>query len=203
MAVAKFKANVEPIPEGTYNAICYASVDIGTQYNVNFKKSEHKVILIFELDGTVIEVDGEKKRRVISKTYSLSLNKKSSLYKHVRPLLAREFTPEEIKNGYDTNNLVGLPCMISVTNETSDDGTVYSNIGGINPLMVGLQPITPENELIRYDMGDNKLMEKLPEWIQEKIKNSAEYKSLFAGSEQIDIKPRAENVQQPTNKAPF
>ena len=95
----KVKQEVEfpPVPEGTYTAICYTIADLGMQYNDKFKKLEHKILFIWEIvdDEQRIEIDGEKKRRAISKQYTASFATKSNMYKDIRPWLGREFTQEE------------------------------------------------------------------------------------------------------------
>ncbi|OQA48396.1 MAG: hypothetical protein BWY46_01403 [Firmicutes bacterium ADurb.Bin300] len=194
----KSEADFPPIPEGTYTAICYTIADLGMQYNEKFKKTAHKILFIWELDDDEqrIDIDGEKKRRAISKQYTASFATKSNMYKDIRPWIGREFTPEEMEGTFDVGTLLGTACMISVINETNAEGKVYSAISSIMQLPKGIKVGKPENPMVLYDMDESpdEELEKLPEWVQEKIKKSKNADLSAANSIDIKVDPETGEV---------
>ena len=49
-------AVIEPIPAGTYTAVCYAVVDLGTHTNPVFNKDAHKVLIQWEVPDVLIDL---------------------------------------------------------------------------------------------------------------------------------------------------
>jgi len=186
----KSEAEFPPIPEGTYPAICYTIADLGQQYNEKFKKSANKILFIWELvdDDLRIDIDGEMKRRAISKQYTASFGVKSNMYKDIRPWIGREFTPEETEGVFDVGSLIGTACLLSVSNETTAEGKVYSNVSAVMQLPKGIKVGKPENPIVLYDMDESpdEEIEKLPEWVQKIIQKSKNADISNANS--VDVK---------------
>ena len=99
---------------GSYRAICYGIVVIGTTYVPAFGKTVTKIIFMWELPDERITVDGEDKPRAISETYTLSLNEKANLRKMLAGWRGRDFTPEELK-GFSLKKILNAPCLVSTT----------------------------------------------------------------------------------------
>ena len=83
--LAKPGASIEPIENGNHHGVCVAVVDLGTQYNEIFNKSQPKVMVTWELpDFPILDEHGEpsaeKGFRLISKEYTAILHEKSNLY---------------------------------------------------------------------------------------------------------------------------
>lgn len=195
----KQERDFEPVPEGTYPAICYTIADIGMQYDEKHKKSSSKVIIIWEIvdDDLRIEINGEMKRRAISKKYTASFNSKSNMYKDVRPWIGRDFTQEELEGTFDLGCLIGKPCLISVSNDTGGDGKVYANVSSVMQLPKGVRVGEPENPIVIYDIDESsdEELEKLPEWIQKLIEKSNEANLKKANSVDVDIDPETGEVK--------
>ena len=174
---------IEPISEGVHVGICYGVVDIGSQYSKQYDKTARKVIIMWEIsDETYTDKDGNEQPRTLSREYTLSLNEKSGLRKMLEQWRSRKFTEEE-RLGFDLMNIVGLPCQITVIHEEKN-GNTYANMSGIMVYPKGAEPPKQHNASIYFDTTDKTLsqldeeMKILPEWIQNKIKESDEYKTL-------------------------
>jgi hypothetical protein len=188
--IAKETQSYDPIPEGMHHAICYALYDLGHQYSEKFKKSIHQLIISWELPEVriSIEVDGEQKDlpRSISRSYSLSLGKKSNLRRDLQSWRGKSFTEDELK-GWDISKILKVNALIQVIHKTRDDNT-FSEISAITPLMKGMQGSSPENPVKLFVFGDSKsIPEGTPEWISKKIQESEEWKT--AGIEEAPPPP--------------
>ncbi len=175
----KKRTTVPPLAGGTYLAICIGIVDIGEQYNQTFKNYNDKLMLLFEISGETVNVDGEDKPRWLSREYTASLNEKAALYKHLVAWRSRDFTENELDtdgDGFDIESMLGKPCMLTVIEKDGDNGT-YNRIENIAALPKGVPAPTTEQELLAYDIDerDEEVFAKLPEWIQDKIKKSTQF----------------------------
>lgn len=175
----KKRTTVPPLAGGTYLGICIGIIDIGEQYNQNFKNYADKLMLLFEISGETVNVDGEDKPRWLSREYTASLNEKAALYKHLVAWRSRDFTEGELDtdgDGFDIESMLGQPCMLTVIVKDGDNGT-YNRIENIAALPKGVPAPTTEQELLAYDIDerDEEVFAKLPEWIQDKIKKSTQF----------------------------
>ena len=187
----------EPLEAGAYPAICSAIIDIGMQYNKAFDKENHKVIITFESPSETYETEEGTKSRSISGEYTLSLSDRSNLRRMLEAWRGRAFTPEELE-GFDLENILGLPCLVTIVNETNlNTGKTYSNIGGVSKMMKGLPtPVGREEPLLFDLMADNMtaILPTLPEWIKNKIFESSTYKELTGNRAEELIKELAETA---------
>lgn len=188
--VAKKQAEktYDPISEGLHPATCVAVVDLGEQHNKQFDKDQHKVLLMFEIHDETLTIEGEEKPRVISETYTLSLNEKANLRQALESWRGKKFTDEE-SEGFDVKNVLGKPCQINVAH-SEKDGKTYTNIMSIVPWPRNAEKEEAESELLYYDMDDTNrelVLSKLPEWIQKKIKESKSYDFVPADEEVPDF----------------
>jgi len=183
------KANDRPTlppPEaGVQHAVCIGVCDLGTQPQSNPKFQAHrKVLLTWELPNQKIMVkskDGMAEielPRVISADYTMSLGTKANLRKMLDVWRGRQFTPEELAS-FDLSKLIGANGLISIVHVKSKDGLkTYANVSSMSPLMRGMPKLTPENKTLVYDLpssGPITFPELMPEWVQNRIKNSEEY----------------------------
>lgn len=181
-----------PIEPDSYPAICYAIIDIGTQYNQMFDNSSQKVILMWELPTERIEVekDGivQNLPRAISAKYTLSLSDKANLRKVLESWRGKTFTEEEL-NGFNLRNVLGAKCMLTVVNEQKQNGDTFSKVGAVVklPKMFAENiPAKAENPLVMFSTADPQFLTKmktLPEWIQKQIQESEEYKAAALGKQ--------------------
>lgn len=183
MLIAKKSATVPQISEGVHPAICYSVIDCGVQYNTNFDKSSRKVMLMWELPDETYTYEGEERRRVISKEYTLSLNDLSKLRGDLRGWRGRDFTPEEFE-GFSLDKLLGVGCQLHIIH--NDKG--YAKIQSVLPLPKGTKLGDPINKLLMLDLDEDSpeqitsKLDMLPEWIRKKITDSETYQKAMDGS---------------------
>lgn len=166
---------------GSYRAICYGLVVEGTFFNPVYEKASKKVRIMWELPDERITVDGKDLPKAISAEYNLSLHEKSTLYGTLVGWRGRDFTPEELE-GFDLENVLKAPCLISTTIGTNPKtGKEYANVSAVSRLPKGMVvPKETENPPVVFDITNREQsledMNKLPEWIQNRIRDSVEYK---------------------------
>lgn len=184
---AQSKSSYTPIPAGVYSSICIAIIDLGTQ-EVTWNgtaKLQKKIMITWEIPEVTITVDGEEKPRVISKEYTRSLDERSRLRPMLESWRGKSFTDSELEL-FDLANVLGAACTLQILHTTKGDRT-YANIASIMPHQKGM-PLPPsETEKIYFDLEDVSslsLLDKLPEWIRDKVKKSPEYLNLIGS--QID-----------------
>lgn len=183
----------EQIPAGVYLARCYKMVDIGTQTTHSAKfgdKDVRQVILTWELlqddDGKPVFMEDGKSVFSISKKYTLSMNKKANMRKDLDSWRGLPFTEAEA-NDFDITKLLGKFCKLQVTHSTTGDKT-YSNV---TTLMNTKKEAEGVNELVSFSMDDPdmEVFNTLPSWLQDKIKESAEWDDDVEVDAETDAAP--------------
>jgi hypothetical protein len=112
-----------PAPEGLHQAVCVDLVNLGMVDGPFGRKSKCRIV--FELDSLM----DDGRPFTISKTYTLSLHEKSTLYKDLRAWRGRPFSSEELK-GFDLERLIGASCQVLVTH-VERDGSIFGNVTAI------------------------------------------------------------------------
>lgn len=179
IASAKSGGSFEPVSEGVHIANCISIIDLGDQYSEKYDKTQRKVLLTWEVTDETIEIDGEEKPRVISNEYTLSLSEKANLRTHLEAWRGKNFTQEEL-DGFDLQNVLGKPCQLSIVHNERN-GNVYANIKSIMSIPKGMPTPPVVSELTYFALDDAaslSLIDKLPQWIQDKIKKSTTYETL-------------------------
>lgn len=189
-------ASYEPIPAGNHYAICYAVIRIGSELNTYNGTMQDKVLLMWELVDERMDYQGEDKARVISKTYTNSLDKKANLRKDLENWRGKEFTEEEAK-GFDICNILGKPCLINTTIEKNSRGYDYAKAGAVTKLPKGMKAEhEPELEQVAFDITNPACslddMAKLPEWIQERIRQTPEYEKRI----DVEVAEKASSITE-------
>lgn len=160
-------------PSGSHIAVCNMVVDCGLHPgSAQFPKPKRKLYIRFEIPAERIEyeVDGRKKEGplTIGSFYTASMNSRCILRKHLEGWRGRSFTDEEAA-AFDVSAIIGKACMLSVI-ENDSGGKTYSNIAGIGQIPKGIPAPPLENTPLVYLEGDpNKVYDKLPKWLQDKI----------------------------------
>ena len=177
---------IELIPQETYQGVCYAVVDFGTQHITfgDISTDKERVLLGWEIPAVRIEITKDGKvldlPRAISKEFTLSLHKKSNL----RPLLeswrGKAFTKEE-EEGFHLKNVLGVNCMIQVLHGISKrSGDPYAYVANVSKLYAGLEKVEPENKLQYFNFEEHdEIPDNIPDWMVKKIKDSYEYHEKF------------------------
>ena len=169
-------------PEGNHIARCVQMIHLGTTEQ-EFKKEVkklNKVRVVWELlneSYTYTKDDQEVTSNfLIGKDYTLSMHEKSSLRKDLQSWRGKAFTEDEAK-AFDITKLLNIPCMLNVIHKKADNGNEYANISGISQMPKGMVAPNPTTPLIEFNYDDKfEVFETLPEWLQNKIKESEEYK---------------------------
>jgi len=188
---SRAKPAIPPVEPGTYFAVCIGDVDLGEQETTYNGKTKYvnQLQLIFELPGERIEVDGEQQPRRLARRFGVSLSSKSNLRKFLETWNGKQFTDESIKS-FDTKGLLGKPAMLSVV--LSEDGQ-YANIASAASLPKGVPAPEAKSEFLHFevDRWDDDLFAKLPEYLQELIQNSTQYKSAHMPVEEVSVEAAA------------
>lgn len=174
-------SSIAPIEPGTYAAVCTAIIDLGEHYNKTYDNYSRKALFQWEIPDEQIEIDGEMKPRVISETYTASLGEKANLRKMLESWRGLQFTADELA-GFDLENVLGVPCMINVIHtENPNTGKTYAKIAAVTRLPRNFPPVTPSAKPTIFSLNDGDALEKIeryPEWIQKRIKESKTYADL-------------------------
>lgn len=203
-ASAKAGKDFDPVPAGVHFAICTMVVDLGLQPGSGkYPRPKHQVYLKFEIPDVKVqwEKSGEKHEgnAMIGRKFGLSLSDKS----HLKPFLVswrgKPFTSQELES-FDITSVIGKVCQLNVVHEGKSDGSgkVYANISNAFPLIkeqlaaLRLDPdrAQPSQELLVYTplAHDQKMWERLPEWMQKAI------------DERVEEAPAAEDTSQAPTK---
>jgi hypothetical protein len=178
--------NFKRVPSGVHVGRCYSLIDLGTQLSSGQygEKLQHKIRVAWELFGEdeegkplTVEFDGKEMPMTISKSYTLSLNEKSSLRKDLQSWRGREFTDEEAK-GFDISKLIGAYCMVNVTTSETN-GKTYSNVANLTPLPTALKANKPApiHEIVTFDLDnpDWAVFDSFHDKLKDAIKRSPEF----------------------------
>lgn len=156
---------------GTHIAVCNMVIDLGLQPSGYGPK--HKVFFRFELPDEMMEVERDGKRiqvpAAIGCNFTVSLSKKAVLRGFLESWRGKPFTAEEL-GGFDLMNVLGHACQVNIIHETADNGNTYANIKAVMPMPRGMEKPKAVNPLLKYSPDDAKDFDKLPEWLQKKIK---------------------------------
>ncbi len=183
------KPALPPVPAGQYLAVCVGVFDLGEQYSEKFKKYSPKIMITFDIPSVTIEVDGKQEPRQLSREFTISGKNNSKLRAFISSWNGVQYSDEAFGE-FDPLTQIGKPAMINVLlNETGE----YANIDTIMPLFPGLPAPATTTPLQTWDMDkwDDKALEKLPGWVQEKIKKSSQYQKEHAPNTTVAVTPPA------------
>lgn len=153
-------------PSGTHVATCYQVIDLGVQPGGQYAP-KHKVLIGWELTEELMD-DGRP--FVVSKRYTVSLNEKANLRADLESWRGRRFTDDELK-GFDLKAVLGKPCMVTVTHDTSPAGKTYANVRSVAAMPKGMKAPPAVNALVNYDLDapDRAIYERFPQWLKDTI----------------------------------
>lgn len=175
--IASDKPTTPGIEPGSYNAVCTAVVELGSQINQNYpdKGPQPKVAIRWEIPDERIEIDGKSVPRRMIKTYTLSLGKKASLRRDLEGWRGRAFTEEELR-GFDLANVIAKGCMLTIT--LNEKGKTV--VSGVSKVPKGMNAATPEAAPVYWCIADSNgvLPPDLPEFVLTEIKKSPEWEKV-------------------------
>lgn len=180
------KPKTPPVEPGVYMAVCIGFIDLGEQYSEMFKSYSNKGMYVWELPGETIEIDGEQKPRQLSKEFTISASKKGNLRGFIESWNSKSYSDDEFME-FDLFEQIGKPCQLNVVLNESKE---YSNVDNLMPIPKGFPVPTTDTKHIRWDMDNwnDEVFKELPEWIQDKIKKSAQYQKNHAPDTAIEVK---------------
>ena len=176
----------EPLEPATYPGRIVSIVSLGLQeqrpYNGQAKDPAYELNVTYELlDEFVKDEDGnpqEDKPRWISETFAFhnlrAEKAKSTLrYKVLDPTMQYQG---------DWTKLLGAPCLVTVITNPGkgpNAGKVYNNVASISPMRqkeaISAPALVNEPYFFDFEEPDLEVFEKLPSFIQDKIKRGLEY----------------------------
>lgn len=166
---------VNQFEDGSYVAIPYAIIYLGTQSYLGEPQKSERVNLTFEIPSETAEFNGVVKPKVISMEVGLSFTDKSKLPGIIQSITGKKLTDEEASI-FDLDTILGMPCMIEIfTNEKG-----YQNVKSVSKLMKGVDAGKLFNPIsvLDYDQNWNKeKYEKLPEFMRNKVKSAPQYQT--------------------------
>jgi hypothetical protein len=170
-----------PPPAGVFPAICYRFIDLGTQQSTyqGQTKQQHKVMLSWEITDPDEKMD-DGKPWTISQRYTWSMSEKATLRKTLESWRGRPFEESDFgEGGFDTRNLVGAPCMLSIM-RVEKDGKTYANISGVTKLPKQMPAGQLQNDKVYFSLEDFDagVLGKLSDSLQAIIKASPEYQAI-------------------------
>jgi hypothetical protein len=142
----------------------------------------------FELHGEDNEgqplTTDDGKPLMVTKRYTRSFFETSALRQDLQAWRGKEFTADELQ-GFDITVLLGKFCMINVIHNKASNGKTYANVKGLSPVPAAMKKLgEPKgvNDTFIFDLNafDQAKFDTLPQWLQDTIKESAEYRGTVA-----------------------
>lgn len=140
MIVREPESQFVQAPPGVHSAVCVDEIDMGLVAN-RFDPESDPVPTV-RLVWQIAEDMPDGKPFLIKKDYRASLHEKAGLRKDLEGWRGRPFKFEELC-GFDLENVVGVPCMLNITEKVSKKGKHFSNIAAIMPLAKNMEAIQP------------------------------------------------------------
>lgn len=170
-------------PAGMHQARCIQIIDLGTQHDSFEGKPKiiHKVRIGWELPNEKAIFDEERGEEpfIVSAEYTLSLGSKANLRHDLESWRGKAFTAEELK-GFDLKVLIGKACLLNVIHQPSkaDPKKIYARVSAVTPVPKGTHVPKATLPKLVYEITDGTggCFGDLPEWIQNKIKLSDEFR---------------------------
>lgn len=174
-----------PPPAGVFSAICYRFIDLGTQQS-NYQgqtKQQHKVMLSWEITDPDEKME-DGKPWTISQRYTWSMSEKATLRKTLESWRGKPFEDGDFgEGGFDTKNLIGAPCLLSIM-RVDRDGKTYANISSVTklPKQMSAGALVNDKAYFSLDDLDAGVLSKLSDSLQAIIKASPEYRALSSNN---------------------
>ena len=185
----------ELAPAGTFLAVCYRIIDLGTQKTTfnGKEKEQHKILISWELAD---EFMSDSKPFMIGQRYTWSMSEKATLRKHLESWRGKAFTDADFAgppNGFNIRNILGKGCLLTIAHKEKDDKN-YANITGIGKLMKGMTAPAPSNPQmflwLETELWDVNAYNILGDGLKKIIAESPEYDAITHGR---PLKPTSES----------
>lgn len=178
-------SDFEITPEGTFPAVCYRIIDLGTQpqtYKGQPSEPKHVVMISWELhDEDTMMSDGRP--MTAHRRFTWSMSPKANLRKTLEAWRGKPFQDSDFDT-FDIRNLLGVGCLVQITHRERE-GNTYANVGAVVKMAKGMHTPEPKNALeclwLSPDLFDQELFDNLSEKMQETIKQAPEYEEIVSG----------------------
>jgi len=184
MSKAPSKPRILP-PSGSYPARVSRIIYLGTvsgEYK-GVPNASPKVSITWELPTkTHVFKEGEEaKPFVVSKMFSHSMGKKSSLRPVIEGMLGISFQDEEAY-AYDLDEALGQTCLIGIAHKDTPEGKKVE-IKSFSQLPEGMEcpPAVNPPKILCYEKFDKEFFMTLPDWMKSEMAKTPEYIKLFGG----------------------
>jgi len=180
-----------PPPAGTFPAVCYRVIDLGTQKS-EFQgetKIQRKILLSWEIaDEEERMPDGRPFS--LSSRYTWSMHEKATLRRDLESWRGKAFVEADFgPEGFNIRKLVGAPCMLNVVHKLKD-GKTFGNVGSIAKMprgMVAAPLVNTEAYLwIDHDGFDRHVFDNLSDKLKSTIIVSPEYVAMTSNGSSRD-----------------
>ncbi len=185
----------EQAPIGTHVARCVKLIDIGTQKGEYQGKAtaRRQCIVGWELPTELMQ-DGENSGKpfVVSRFYTASLGEKANLRKDLENWRGRQFTEQELQ-GFDSKNILGKPCMLSVIHNEKGK----ARVSGVMAVPKGMAVPDQINATVYFSLDefDQKAFDALSEGYKKLIQASPEYQQIKAGGSEVKPKGHFDDME--------
>lgn len=168
---------------GTYPARLVRILDLGIQPQTPYQGKEKPPAPMADftyelLDVFMVDAEGnedETKPRWISESFVLH-HPSADLATSTKR--AKALDPDEDFD-YDLTKMLGQPCMVTIVHKESK-GKTYANVGNVTAMRAKDAAKAPDlvnvPVVFSLDDPDMTIFNKLPAWLQDKIKGNLEYK---------------------------
>ena len=188
----------ELVPPGVRFAICREVIHLGVQPSTGPFPPKDKVYFGFEIPSVRVkwEKDGKEMEgpAKIGTQFTLSLSDKSLLKPFLVSWRGKPFTAEE-EADFDVTKMIGKVCQLSVVHTQKGDKT-YANISGAfelseeqkDDIRANPAKAKPSMDLLVYtpDAHNQAAFDRVPKWLQDKIKNRIIEKPIAANPGAIE-----------------
>lgn len=181
------------VPSGSHIALCNLVVYLGIQPGSGkYPEPKPQLLIGWELPHEIIEYEKDGKQlkgpRVINKTYTASMGKKSNLRKDLESWRGKAFGEGEA-GSFDISKVLGVGCMLNVIHSQGSEKT-YANVSSVSGVPKGTVLPGFATKPLYYGPDDKTLYDELHEWIRKKIDGQIilEPKKM-AGADGVDFNP--------------
>lgn len=173
-------------PEGTFFARCWRVVVLGT-FADTYKgepKLNRKIRIDLELPTELNDFGNGPEPFNVSLTLNVHMGDKANYRKFLQNWRGKPYTEDETKKGVDVSKFIGHAALVTVAHKTSESGKTYDNIANISPLPKAMQVYDKVNTAVLFSVYaqpfNQAAFEALPNFLQEKIKDSREWADMYA-----------------------
>jgi hypothetical protein len=169
----------EIAPPGSHYAVCCTVVDLGSQsgqYGI-----KHQLYVGWELSE---ELTSRGKPHVLGKFYSLTADARGALREDLESWFGKPLDSYEISRLNLVDDLLGRTCTLGVLRDVGKDGKPQAAITSVMLPAKGkpAKTVTASDPIVfGFEDFDRRAYESLPQWLQNIVSRSPEYRRAVSG----------------------